>query len=129
MTKINNNKESEVLARLAAQALEEKKGDDVRILDLRKVHGAPAEYFVIASGNVPSHVSALSDTVFETVKKATGLNPHKIEGYQNAEWILMDYFDVVVHIFQKEKRAFFRLDELWSDGEEVAITSGKTDKQ
>ncbi|MBR4229730.1 MAG: ribosome silencing factor [Bacteroidales bacterium] len=129
MTKINYNKESEVLARLAAQALEEKKGDDVRILDLRKVHGAPAEYFVIASGNVPSHVSALSDTVFETVKKATGLNPHKIEGYQNAEWILMDYFDVVVHIFQKEKRAFFRLDELWSDGEEVAITSGKTDKQ
>ncbi len=129
MTKINNNKESEVLARLAAQALDEKKGDDVRILDLRKVHGAPAEYFVIASGNVPSHVSALSDTVFETVKKATGLNPHKIEGYQNAEWILMDYFDVVVHIFQKEKRAFFRLDELWSDGEEVAITSDKTDKQ
>ena len=129
MTKINNNKESEVLARLAAQALEEKKGDDVRILDLRKVHGAPAEYFVSASGNVPSHVGALSDTVFETVKKATGLNPHKIEGYQNAEWILMDYFDVVVHIFQKEKRAFFRLDELWSDGEEVAITSDKTDKQ
>lgn len=118
-----------MLARLAAQALDEKKGDDVRILDLRKVHGAPAEYFVIASGNVPSHVSALSDTVFETVKKATGLNPHKIEGYQNAEWILMDYFDVVVHIFQKEKRAFFRLDELWSDGEEVAITSDKTDKQ
>ena len=118
-----------MLAHLAAQALDEKKGDDVRILDLRKVHGAPAEYFVIASGNVPSHVSALSDTVFETVKKATGLNPHKIEGYQNAEWILMDYFDVVVHIFQKEKRAFFRLDELWSDGEEVAITSDKTDKQ
>ncbi len=111
MTK-NKDKESEVLARLAAQALEEKKGDDIRILDLRKVHGAPAEYFVIASGNVPSHVSALSDIVFETIKKATGLNPHKIEGYQNAEWILMDYFDVVIHIFQKEKRAFYRLDEL-----------------
>ena len=110
----NREKESEVLARLAAQILDEKKGEDVRILDLRKVHGAPAEYFVIASGNVPSHVSALSDAVFETVKKATGLNPHKIEGYNNAEWILMDYFDVVIHIFQKEKRAFYRLDELWS---------------
>ncbi len=127
MTK-NKDKESEVLARLAAQALEEKKGDDIRILDLRKVHGAPAEYFVIASGNVPSHVSALSDIVFETIKKATGLNPHKIEGYQNAEWILMDYFDVVIHIFQKEKRAFYRLDELWSDGEEIAISIGKSDK-
>ena len=124
MTK-NNNKESEVLARLAAQALDEKKADEVRILDLRKVHGAPAEYFVIASGNVPSHVSALSDAVFETVKKATGLNPHKVEGYQNAEWILMDYFDVVVHIFQKDKRSFYRLDELWSDGEEISISTKK----
>ena len=116
-------KESQVLARLAAQALDGKKAEEVRILDLRKVHGAPAEYFVIASGNVPSHVSALSDTVFEVVKKATGLNPHKVEGYNNAEWILMDYFDVVVHIFQKEKRAFYRLDELWSDGEELPIST------
>ena len=119
----NREKESEVLARLAAQVLDEKKGEDVRILDLRKVHGAPAEYFVIASGNVPSHVSALSDNVFEVIKKATGMNPHKIEGYNNAEWILMDYFDVVIHIFQKEKRAFYRLDELWNDGEEIPVKS------
>lgn len=119
----NKEKESLVLARLAAQTLEGKKGEEVRILDLRKVYGAPAEYFVIASGNVPSHVSALSDAVHEAVKNATGLNPHKVEGYQNAEWILMDYFDVVVHIFQKEKRQFYRLDELWSDGEEVGIST------
>lgn len=119
----NSEKESLILARLAAQALDEKKADEVRILDLRKVHSAPAEYFVIASGNVPSHVGALSDAVHETVKKATGLNPHKVEGYQNAEWILMDYFDVVVHVFQKEKRQFYRLDELWSDGEEVSIST------
>ena len=114
-------KQTEVLARLAAQIMDEKKAEDVRILDLRKVHGAPAEYFVIASGNVPSHVSALSDAVFEAVKKATGQNPHKVEGYNKAEWILMDYFDVVIHIFHKDKRAFYRLDELWSDGEEVTI--------
>lgn len=120
-----NNKESEVLALLAAQTLDSKKSEDVRVLDLRGVHGAPAEYFVIASGNVPSHVSALSNTVFETVKKATGLNPHKIEGYQNAEWILMDYFDVVIHIFEKQKRAFYRLDELWSDGVEVSFSNLK----
>ena len=113
--------ESEVLAKLAAQALGEKKGIDVQILDMRKLKSAPASFFVIASGNVPSHVSALSDHVHEVVKKATGLNPSKVEGYANAEWILMDYFDVVVHIFQKDKRAFYRLDELWSDGEEVAI--------
>lgn len=120
---MKNEQEALVLARLAAQAMDEKKADDIRILDLRKVHGAPAEFFVIASGNVPSHVSALSDTVHEVVKKATGLNPHKVEGYMNAEWILMDYFDVVIHIFQKDKRAFYRLDELWSDGEDVSITT------
>lgn len=120
---MNKEKESVVLARLAAQALDAKKGDEVRILDLRHVQGAPAEYFVIASGNVPSHVSALCDAVHEAVKGATGLNPHKVEGYNNAEWILMDYFDVVVHIFQKEKRAFYRLDELWSDGDEVSIST------
>ena len=91
---MNQEKESLVLARLVAQILDEKKGEDVRVLDLRKVHGAPAEFFVIASGNVPSHVSAMSDAVHEMVKKATGLGPHKVEGYNNAEWILMDYFDV-----------------------------------
>lgn len=111
--------ESEVVAKLAAKALDDKKGEDIKILDLRGIHSAPAEFFVIASGNVPSHVSALSDAVFEVVKKATGANPHKVEGYQNAEWILMDYFDVVVHVFQKEKREFYRLDQLWEDGVEV----------
>jgi len=120
---MKDNKEALVLARLAAQIMDEKKAEEVRILDLRRVQGAPAEFFVIATGNVPSHVSALSDAVHEAIKKATGLGPHKVEGYQNAEWILMDYFDVVVHIFQKEKRAFYRLDELWSDGEEIAIRS------
>lgn len=108
--------ESEVLARLAAHALAEKKGLDVKILDLRNLPSAPTAFFVIASGNVPSHVSALSDHVHETVKKATGLNPSKVEGYMNAEWILMDYFDVVVHIFQQSRRDFYRLEQLWEDG-------------
>lgn len=111
--------ESEVLAKLAAQALEEKKGIDVQVLDLRPLRSAPAAFFVIASGNVPSHVSALSDHVHEVVKKATGLNPSKVEGYMNAEWILMDYFDVVVHIFQSEKRAFYKLEELWGDADRL----------
>ena len=119
----NRDKEALVLARLAAQIMDEKKAEEVRILDLRRVQCAPAEYFVIATGNVPSHVSSLSDAVHENVKKATGQGPNKVEGYQNAEWILMDYFDVVVHIFQRDKRQFYRLDELWSDGEEVEVYS------
>lgn len=108
--------ESEVLAKLASQALDEKKGIDVQILDLRGLPSAPCAFFVIASGNVPSHVSSLSDHVHEVIKKATGLNPSKVEGYNNAEWILMDYFDIVVHIFLKDKREHYRLEQLWADG-------------
>ncbi len=111
-----NLTESEVLARLAAQGMENKKGLDIVLLDLRQIASAPTSFFVICSGNVPSHVSAISDGVFETIKKATGYNPHKVEGYDNAEWILMDYFDIVVHIFQKDKRSHYRLEELWADG-------------
>ena len=113
--------ESEILARLAAQALEEKKGNDVKILDLRGIPSAPTSFFVIASGNVPSHVGALCDHVHEIVKKATRLNPSKVEGYNNAEWILMDYFDVVVHIFQQQKRDFYRLEQLWEDAATIEV--------
>lgn len=113
--------ESEILARLAAQALDEKKALDVKILDLRGIAAAPAEFFVIAAGNVSSHVSALSDNVGLIVKKATGIMPHKVEGYMNAEWILMDYFDVIVHIFQKEKRDFYRLEQLWADANVLTL--------
>ena len=127
MAKINNKiSESEVLAKLAAQGMDNKKGLDIRILDLRGIQSAPTSMFVICSGNVPSHVSAICDGVFETIKKATGYNPHRIEGYDNAEWILMDYFDIVVHIFLKDKREHYRLEELWADGKEINFTPAET---
>lgn len=110
--------ETEMLAKLAAQALDEKKGTDIRILDLRGIPSAPCAFFVIASGNVPSHVAALSDHVHETVKKALNINPTRVEGYTNAEWILMDYFDVVVHIFRSDRRSHYKLEQLWADAEE-----------
>ena len=120
--------ESEIVAKLAAQALDERKGLDVKILDLRGLQSAPTEFFVIASGNVPSHVCALSDYVYEIIKKATGLNPSKVEGYTNAEWVLMDYFDVVVHIFQQSRRDFYRLDQLWEDGQLVDFEASSNKK-
>ena len=113
--------ESKALAKLAVLGIENKKGLDPVVLNLEGVASAPANYFVICSGNVPSHVSAISDGVFESIKKATGLNPHRVEGYDNAEWILMDYFDVVIHIFLKDKRDHYRLEQLWADGERVEI--------
>ena len=121
----NNYTESEILARLAAQAVDNKKGFDIVLLDLSGIQSAPANFFVICSGNVPSHVSAISDGVYETIKKATGYSPHRVEGYDNAEWILMDYFDTVIHIFLKDKRSHYRLEELWADGKEVKLSDGK----
>ena len=112
--------ESEIVANLAAQAIDSKKGFDIVTLDLRDIPSAPTNFFVICSGNVPSHVAAISDGVFEVIKKATGYNPHRVEGYDNAEWILMDYFDVVVHIFLKDKRSHYRLEELWADAKSIS---------
>lgn len=113
--------ESKALAKLAALGMENKKGLEPVVLDLQGIPSAPANYFVICSGNVPLHVAAISDGVFESIKKATGLNPLRVEGYDNAEWILMDYFDVVVHIFLKDKRDHYRLEQLWADSERVEI--------
>ena len=93
--------------------------EQTALLDLRGIQSAPANFFVICSGNVPSHTEAICDGVFETIKKATGMNPVRVEGYDNAEWILMDYFDVVVHIFLKDKRDHYRLEQLWADGVKV----------
>ena len=120
---INKDKltESKALAKLAALGIENKKGLDIVVLDLQGVQSAPANYFVICSGNVPSHTEAICDGVYESIKKATGYNPLRIEGYDNAEWILMDYFDVVVHIFLKDKRDHYRLEQLWADGEKVEL--------
>ena len=123
--KQNNKTESEIIAKLATQGMENKKGIDISILDISDISTAPANFFVICSGNVPSHVSAICDGVFETIKKATGLNPLRVEGYDNAEGILMDYFDTVIHIFQKDKRDHYRLEDLWADGKITNINSAQ----
>ncbi|MBQ9639713.1 MAG: ribosome silencing factor [Bacteroidales bacterium] len=125
----NRQKESEVLAKLVAQGMDDKKGVDIRILDLRGIASAPASFFVICSGNVPSHVSAIADGVYEVVRKAIGQKPHRIEGYDNAEWILMDYFDVVVHVFIGAKRDFYRLEELWADAEIMEYGKKETSEE
>ena len=111
-----NISESEILNKIITTTLNDKKADDVVSLDLRGIESAPSDFFVIATGNVPSHTQALSDAVYETVKQNLGYAPRKIEGYDLGEWILMDYFDVVVHIFVGAKRDFYRLEELWGDG-------------
>lgn len=99
---------------LAIQALEDKKGEDIRIIDIREV-SVLADYFIIASGSNANQVQAMTDNVEEVLGKA-GYEPKQIEGYRSANWILMDYGDIIVHVFCREDRLFYDLERIWRDG-------------
>ena len=102
----------------------EKKANDIAVLDLREVKNAIADFFVICSGNSANQVDAISDSIEEEVFKGSSQNPWHKEGFINKEWILLDYMDVVCHVFQKEKRAFYDLEEFWGDAkiQHIAIS-------
>jgi len=103
------------LCNLVVKGMTEKKATDILVLDMRKVTNAIADFFVICSANSDTQIDAIADSVELEVFKATQNNPWKKEGKINKEWILIDYVDVVAHIFKKDKRAFFCLEELWGD--------------
>jgi len=106
-------------------AIQEKKGKEIVCLNLTKIHNAISDYFIVCEGNSTTQVSAIADSVEYEVKKQLGDRPYHSEGYQNAEWILLDYVNVVVHVFQKETRDFYNLEALWADAEitEVAMVA------
>lgn len=99
------------------KAMEEKKAHNITCLDLRNVESAVTDYFVICHGTSATQVDAIGNSVEDMVKKKFNEKPFHTEGYKNAEWILIDYFTVVVHIFTEEKRDFYRLEKLWADAE------------
>jgi len=104
------------ISELVVDGMSEIKALDITVLDLRKVNNAVADFFVICSGNSDTQIDAISESIEQVVFKGTKINPWKREGKQNKEWILIDYVDVVVHIFKKDKREFFALEDLWGDG-------------
>lgn len=105
------------MVRLAIQSLEDKKGEDIRIIDIREV-SVLADYFIIASGSNANQVQAMTDNVEEVLGKA-GYEPRQIEGYRSANWILMDYGDIIVHVFCREDRLFYDLERIWRDGRTI----------
>ncbi|MDD3279602.1 MAG: ribosome silencing factor [Lachnospiraceae bacterium] len=105
---------SNEMTKLAIDALEEKKANDIKIIDIEHI-STLADYFIIASGTNRNQVQAMADSVEEALAKA-GMEPKQIEGYQNANWILMDYGDIVIHIFDEENRLFYDLERIWRDG-------------
>lgn len=108
---------SEMLAAIVTEGIFEKKGEDVVTIDLRKMHNAVADFFVVCHAGSRAQVEAIADSVQMEVKKAVGHNVWKKEGFENAEWVLLDYVDVVVHIFQETARKYYRLEDLWADAE------------
>ena len=108
------------LAKLIVHSLEEKKAEDIRIIDISQI-STIADYFIIANGTNRNQVQAL-DNVGEDCHKA-GYALHQTEGYNSANWILMDYSDVIVHIFSKEDRLFYDLERIWRDGVPVDKSS------
>lgn len=107
------------ITKIIYKALDDKKGENIKILDISNV-SVIADYFIIASGNNINQVQALADNVKEELFKLN-LEPKNVEGYRNASWILLDYTDVIVHIFSKDDRIFYDLERIWRDGREIEI--------
>ncbi len=97
------------------KAIQDKKGEGIVSLDLRKIHEAVADFFVICQASSTTQVKAIADAIEVEVKAELDENPYRHEGQQSAQWILIDYVNVVVHIMQPETRKFYRLEEMWSD--------------
>ena len=111
------------MVKLAIGALEDKKGEDIRVIDIHEV-SVLADYFLIASGSNTSQVQAMTDNVEEVLGKA-GYHCRQVEGYQSANWILMDYGDIIVHVFCREDRLFYDLERIWRDGRVVELNEFK----
>lgn len=113
--------DSKELTRIAYSCLEEKKAVDIKIIDISNV-SVIADYFIIAGGTNARQIKTLADTIEEKLGKEYGVVPKSIEGYNAANWILMDYADVIIHIFNQEQRLFYDLERIWTDGKTVEIT-------
>jgi ribosome-associated protein len=107
--------DTELILKQVVTAMQDKKAKDIISLDLRKIADAVTKYFVICNAPSVTQVNAIYDNVLEFVQKNCDVKPFHREGYENSEWILIDYFDVVVHVFRNDIRNFYRLEELWAD--------------
>ena len=105
---------SKEMVKIAYEALSDKKGQDIKIIDIQSV-SVLADYFIIADGSNPNQVQAMADNVEEMLTKA-GYEPKQIEGTRNSSWILMDYGDLIIHVFDEENRLFYDLERIWRDG-------------
>jgi len=109
------------LSQVAIEGLQEKKGEDIVRLDLRDLEVSITDYFIICTGNSDKHVQALAESVIEFMERK-GEKPITKEGIQKGDWVVLDYVSLVIHIFLREKRNFYRLEDLWGDAQAEIIT-------
>ena len=109
--------ESAYISELAIHGMHEKKGNDLVRLDLRSVNSSVADYFVICHADSATQVKAIANSVEDEIYKAMSQDPWRKEGLEHGEWILLDYVDVVIHIFRTDKREFYGVEDLWGDAE------------
>lgn len=119
MTK--NKVSNDELISFILKGIDEVKGENVQLLDLREIENTVCDYFIICSGNSNTQVNAISGSIQKVVSKAIHDKPWHIEGQNNSEWILMDYVNVVVHVFQKHVRDFYDIESLWGDAKITEI--------
>lgn len=112
-----NQPELEQLNHLIVEGIRDKKGKKIVQLDLRKLGDAPADFFIICEGDSNTHVKAITDSIEKKVKEELHTGPSHTEGSSNSKWILLDYFNTVVHVFHPETRDFYELEHLWSDAD------------
>jgi ribosome-associated protein len=117
MVKNKAIQESAYISELAIHGMQEKKGNEIVRLDLRNIFSSVSDYFVICHADSSTQVKAIANSVEEEIFKATQQEPWRKEGLVHSEWILLDYIDVVVHIFRTDKREFYGVEDLWGDAE------------
>ena len=108
---------TEALNDLIVDSIQDIKGKNVMVLDLRKLDEAPTDYFIVCEGESNTQVKAISENIHLRLKKEANQPASHVEGKENSQWICMDYFTTVVHVFHKEARKFYELEELWNDAE------------
>ncbi|NQW35782.1 MAG: ribosome silencing factor [Flavobacteriales bacterium] len=121
MTDKNNNQDQ--LISLVVKGIEDVKGENIKILDLRDLENTICSYFIICDGTSNTQVNAIASSIQKTVSKTLKEKPWHTEGENNATWVLMDYVHVVVHVFQKQTREFYDIENLWGDAKIIEIAS------
>ena len=120
---VNKKENANLLLEEIIRGIENVKGKDIQKMDLREIENTPCDFFVICSGNSNTQVSAIVNSVQKTVSKALKEKPLHTEGLEVAEWVLLDYVNVVVHVFQKKTREYYNIEELWGDAISTQIAS------